>query len=399
MRILEASNNCQLTYCLNIHRGETLEEQARAIEEHAVAVRNRLAVTEAFGLGLRFGIESLRELEEVDQTAAFGGMLSELNLYGFTINGFPYGQFHETRVKESVYAPDWRSNDRRDYTLGLANVLAELLPPDTEGSISTVPCSFQPWIKTEQDVEQMVQMLVEVVLHLHQIQDTQGVLIHLGLEPEPACYLETSDEFIRFFNDQMLMQGRRLLAKELKNPEEVLRRHLGINFDCCHLAIQYENLTDSLRRFVSEGILLSKVHLSAALDVSDPRHFSQLASFDEPVYLHQVKAKTARGDLLHFVDLPEALAALPAASDIESARVHFHVPLFWPGDAEGLSTTATCMDDRFWELLAGGICPHLEIETYTFDVLPESLRPPTVVDCIVSEYEWVLNKLKQAVGD
>src|SRR5262249_49143975 len=141
----------------------------------------------------------------------------------------------------------------------LAHSLIHLLPEGIDGSISTVPCSFKPWIASEADVEQMVANLTQCAQALHKIHEHTGKEIHLGLEPEPSCYLETTDEAVRFFKDSLLRLGSKKL------PEEILRKHIGVCFDTCHVAIQYEDLAESLRRYASEGIRISKIQVSAAL--------------------------------------------------------------------------------------------------------------------------------------
>jgi hypothetical protein len=390
---LKNSQHTHLTYCLNIHRGETWEENFEAVREHATAVRDELAWSDPFGLGLRISHTAAAFLHgHADERRRFKEFMAEQRLYAYTINGFPYGQFHGTRVKENVYAPDWRTAERRDYTNQLTDVLADLLEEGTTGSISTVPCSFKPWIKTEEDIDQMVRMICDSALHMHKLQEEQGTYIHLGLEPEPCCYLETTDEFIHFYKDELLRKGRRYLADKVSRPEEMLRKQVGINFDCCHIAIQYEELCDSLNRLMAEGVLLSKIHISAALTCT-PDHLPALEPFDEPVYFHQVKARQAKSpEILSWDDLAPALKDLPDCRDVEELRCHFHVPLFWEG-SERLGTTAAAMTPEFFAMLKKGICEHLEIETYTFDVLPPELQKSNVVESITPEFRWVMDRL------
>ena len=288
-------------------------------------------------------------------------------------------------MKEQVYAPDWRTTERRDYTNLLADILADFLPDGTGGSISTVPCSFKPWITSDGDVRQMAQRLINCVVHLDAIRERTGREIHLGLEPEPGCFLETTDETIRFFNASLLplAQGR--------VSEESLRRHLGVCFDTCHVAIQFEDLAGSFRRFQREGIRISKVQISTALSATPTQKaIEALRHFCEPVYLHQVKARLRSGGLLSWSDLPEALDQDELLANAEELRVHFHVPLFVENYG-ALRSTAPALTPRFFALLHSA--EHLEIETYTFDVLPEELRSGGVVASIAREYDWVLKNL------
>ena len=386
-----------LAYCLNIHPGDTWEENFEAIRRHARAVRDRVAGGRPFGLGLRVGHTASSALEDPATREALVAFLAEERMYVFTINGFPYGRFHRGPVKEKVYQPDWRTSARRDYTNRLADLLSHLLPEGQDGSISTVPCSFKPWIIRAQDVERMVHHLSDCVAHLVSIEERTGREIHIGLEPEPGCYLESTEDAVRFFTEQLYLHGARRLQQRTGRPrpaaEALLRRHLGICLDTCHLAVQFEDLQASIKAFRADGIRISKLQLSAALQVlNDRSRIEALHPFVEPVYLHQVKAKTRHGALRSWNDLPEALHDVKDHPEYERLRIHFHVPLFWEGSTH-LDTTAGGLDPAFFARLRDGITAHLEIETYTFDVLPPPLRSGDVVECLSREYAWVLARL------
>jgi hypothetical protein len=383
-----------LTYCLNVHPGEAWADQLVAIRTHAAALRARIAADKRFGLGLRIGAQAAEELADPKAVRYARDYMSDHGLYAFTINGFPYGKFHGARVKEDVYKPDWRTRERRDYTIRLADVLAALLPPGVEGSISTVPVAFKPSIENQEDLHRSARMLMDTVLHLDRVHEKTGKLIHLGLEPEPCCYLETTDEFLRFFDETLLDYGRSYLQGRLTggaDAELLIRRHLGVCLDTCHAALQFENLEDVLSKYERAGIRISKVQVSAALEC-DTGDRGALKPFAEPVYLHQVKGRAQDGAVRSWTDLPDALMDLAKPSDVDTLRVHFHVPLFWKGDGQ-LRTTAGTITDKFLDRLLSGACGHIEIETYTFDVLPPELRARTIVDSIAKEYAWILGKL------
>ncbi|HMP75109.1 MAG TPA: metabolite traffic protein EboE [Kiritimatiellia bacterium] len=382
--MIDASSH--LTYCLNIHPGESWVEQEAAIRRHACAVRDRVAGGRPFGLGLRLSAASVRTLSEPAVLAAFRALLDREGLYAFTINGFPYGAFHATRVKEAVYRPDWRTAERLAYTCQMADVLAALLPDGVEGSISTVPVGFGADFADAAARAQAADRLVDAARHLAAIEARTGRLLHLGLEPEPACVLETCDDALGFFA---------LLQDRAGRDAELVRRHVGICFDTCHVALAFEELATTWRRYRAAGIRISKVQLSAALEVRGPAP-AALAAFVEPVYLHQVRMRRRGGAAAAWLDLPDALAAWP--DDADTTRVHFHVPLFWSGDGALQPTTHT-LDDPFRACLRDGSCAHQEIETYTFDVLPPELRAGGVVDSICSEYRWVAAALLPPEGD
>ena len=248
--ILQHSPPLHLTYCLNIHPGESWAENFAAIREKALAVKQRVAPDQWFGIGLRIAHQAAEELTaSADLRAEALDFFSSNHLYPFSINGFPYGRFHAGPVKEDVYAPDWRTPERLHYTLQLADLLAVWLPEQVDGSISTVPCSFKAWIQTPEDVLAMVENLTSTVAYLAAVHEDTGREIHLGLEPEPDCYLETTAETIAFFKNVLFTSGAIQLARLLKcyrsDAEALIRRHLGVCFDTCHVALQYEDLVKS----------------------------------------------------------------------------------------------------------------------------------------------------------
>ena len=391
------THSLDLTYCLNVHPGESWTENRAAIRDKALSVKRLVAPDAPFGLGLRLGNRAARELANPQALDEALDIFRGENLYAFTINGFPYGRFHDGPVKEQVYHPDWRTQEREEYTILLANILAALLPDDATGSISTVPCSFASWVQAGDD-SLMAARLANCAAHLDAIRERTGKVIHLGLEPEPCCHIETTEQMIHFFNDSLLREGVDHLVTQKGHDgataEEVIRRHLGVCLDTCHTAIQFEDVTEALRRYRKEGIRVSKVQISAALKACpSPESLAALRAFDEPVYLHQVKARCAHEKVRTWIDLPDALHEFPLVPDVEEMRVHFHVPLFFEGSGP-LRSTATTLDAEFFSELISGATSHLEIETYTFDVLPQAMRQGGVVASIAREYEWVADKLK-----
>ena len=176
-----------LTYCLNLHPGEAWAENFAAIQTHVLAIRDRVAPGGPFGLGLRLGDRAARELAPATRLAELRDFLAAHGLYAFTVNGFPYGAFHGTAVKENVYRPDWRSAERLDYTVRLAEILAALLPEGVAGSISTVPVSYKDWMKSEADLRPAVENLAECAHRLEELYRRTGKDIALALEPEPDC--------------------------------------------------------------------------------------------------------------------------------------------------------------------------------------------------------------------
>jgi len=386
-----------LTYCLNVHPGESWKENLAAIRGKAMAVRDLVCTGGRFGLGLRLSCRAAGELCRPRSLAAFRRFLADNDLYVFTINGFPYGTFHATAVKQKVYSPDWRSVRRRNYTIVLADILAELLPEGVVGSISTVPGSYKRWIRTDQDVREMVAALADVAAHLHEIRERTGREICLALEPEPDCFLEKTADAISFFGGPLTSLGAEQVRERLGiGPDEartILRRHLGVCFDTSHLAVQFENLAASLKSLLRAGIRIGKVHLSSALRVRPSRpSMARLNEFDDGVYLHQVRVRYADGRIDRFADLPGALGSVAAGGRAGEWRVHFHVPLFFTR-AGGLRSTSSLFTPAFAKVLTSGASQNVEIETYTFGVLPEMLGVPDVIQGIAEEYKWVLRNV------
>jgi len=373
-----------LAYCTNIHRGESWAEIFGALEKHTLAVRARICPDKPFAIGLRLGAEAARDLSDPRTLLDFQRWLDKHQCYVFTINGFPYGRFHGQKVKEQVYAPDWTTQERLDYTLLLFDLLAQIMPPDLEGSVSTVPVSFKEFVRDEGYAAAARARLWQGVDGLHKICRRYGRNLHLGLEPEPLCYLETTAETIQFFE--------RLRAD--RPGDTRLEELLGVNYDCCHLAVEFENPADSLKRLRDHGIRISKAHLSNALIVTPtPAAREALKAFQDPVYLHQVVARDAKGALKRYKDLDAALAEADtrdAAGALPEWRIHFHLPLHSQPSALYGNTASHLQGALDFLARAPNLCSHFEMETYTWEVLPESLRQRRVEDQLAAEYEWTL---------
>ena len=384
-----------LTYCTNIHPGENWPDVMTSLKHHLPRVKVAVAPTKPFGVGLRLSAEAAATLHAPGELAAFRNFLAAEDLFVFTINGFPYGAFHGQRVKEAVYQPDWRDERRLAYTNQLADILVELLPVSGFGSISTVPGTFKALGKGAETL--MAEMMLRHAAHLIGLHQAHGKTIALALEPEPCCFLETIEESVRFFEDHLFSPGAAGRIAELTGlavgeAEAALRRHLGLCYDVCHAAVEFENAGESISALRAAGIPIQKLQLSAALRLTPgPSQLEALNAFAEGTYLHQVVTRAAGGTLTRYVDLPDALAQA-SASPAEEWRVHFHVPIF-EADIEPLGTT----QDFLAEILAlhrdTPISPHLEVETYTWDVLPPALRGMPVDEAIARELQWVKARL------
>ena len=381
---MELANGIHLAYCTNIHRGESWEETFRTLNRYTLAVRNRVCPGGAYAIGLRLGAAAARELSDPATLSGFRKWLEKNNCYVFTINGFPYGDFHGTRVKEQVYLPDWSSRDRLDYTKRLFDLLCDILPEGLAGSVSTLPGSFKRFVTDNDRVSAMEQNLAKAVEYIDELSEKMGHDLHLGLEPEPLGYFETSEETVDFFD--------RLLDSYPGERERVLRR-LGVNYDTCHLAVEYERAGESLARFQQNRIRLSKVHLSSALRLADfsASALQRLWGFCDEVYLHQVVAVDKAGRFHRYEDLDLALEARERGKDgAEEWRIHFHIPLHALPLPPLQPTTDHIQDTLDFFKVEPDLCHHFEMETYTWEVLPEDLANSDVVDQLVREYQWTL---------
>ena len=383
---MKLKHGLHLAYCTNIHRGESWGQTFESLQKYVLAVRNRLGTKSPYAIGLRLGADAARELSEPATLTGFQRWLEAENCYVFTINGFPYGRFHGTRVKEQVYAPDWTMLERVAYTNLLFDLLGEIVPAGVEGSVSTVPVSFKEFIKSPAQVRAARENLWKSIEHIERVSRRTGRTLHLGLEPEPLCYLETSAEAVEFIE-----QMRADRPGDLRLDE-----HLGVNYDCCHLALQYESPREALGRLRQHKIKVSKLHLSNALKVKPTAEVRQaLRSFADEVYFHQVLARSADGTIKRHKDLDDALALhnhLPPALTDEW-RIHFHIPLHCP-PTPLFGTTADHVQGVLDVLKeTPSLCSHLEMETYTWEVMPAEMKKRNVVDQLVDEYLWTIAEL------
>ena len=351
-------------------------------------VREQVCPEGEYAIGLRLSASAARELSDPQTLLSFRKWLDSRECYVFTINGFPHGDFHGTRVKEDVYRPDWTTPERVEYTKLIFDILDQIAPEGREASVSTVPGSFKRFIDSDEQHQAMYRNLAECAEYIERICDKSGRDMHLGLEPEPLCLFETSAETADFID---------ALRDSNAGDLDVLKRRIGVNYDACHLAVEYESATESLNRLIDRDIRISKIHLSSALKVADfsEATLSLLEGFCDEVYLHQVVARTGDQPLVRYEDLDIALEARKEGKDrADEWRIHFHIPLHSSPGAP-LDSTADHIQDALDIVQSRpDICRHYEMETYTWEVLPGDLGTTDVVDQLVKEYQWTLDALE-----
>lgn len=397
MSLLSAAawHRSRLCYCSNVHPALHLDEVSALISGTLHAIRNKRSL-ESMGSGLWLSAAAARRLTAGDgELVRLRALLDKHHIRLFTLNGFPFGNFHRDSVKERVYAPDWSRSGRLEYSLQLAEILAQLLPPDEiEGTISTLPIGYDC---DSTAYATALRRLCHAASELHRLEQRSGRRIRLCLEMEPGCMIESSDQLIRLFTRELPTAA----AGEGVEPA-LLQRHLGCCFDVCHQAVMFEDPYRSLQEIAAAGIAIGKMQISSALELTEPEDTAgrqALAEYVEPRYLHQVRAGCGAGEVSGVMDLPLALhrGALPWNCPW---RIHFHVPIQADALADGrLRTTRSAIGSAL-DFLADhrAITPHLEVETYTWQLLPAGLRPQTeeaLQQGIVAELTWLEGELRR----
>ncbi|MFN9368301.1 MAG: metabolite traffic protein EboE [Planctomycetia bacterium] len=360
-----AYSSLPLGYCTNVHPCRTVADVVPLLDRFAVPIRDRCGFEIAVGLWL----PATAAAEVAASPAAVASLreaLVDRGLSCHTLNAFPHGDFHGMRVKESVYLPDWTDPRRLDYTLTCGRLLAAILPAGAEGSISTLPLGFKAAATRPTFESDAIASLLACGRGLAAIQSETGRLVRLAIEPEPFCLLETTAETVAFF-------GRLFAAAAAAGVEDLVRRHVGLCYDVCHQAVEFEDPAAAVAGLSAAGIRINKVQISCAIEVADPRDQAQreaLATYVEPRYLHQTMARAADGSILRAVDLTADLVREPSPAWLAARpwRIHYHVPV----DAERLGPLGTTRADLRAAIRAiGGLAepPHLEVETYTWPVM------------------------------
>ncbi|MFD0265971.1 metabolite traffic protein EboE [Streptomyces sp. NPDC127106] len=369
-----------LAYCTNVHPAETLEGITAQLTTYAEPVR-KAADEPVIGLGLWLPQDAAAVLAA--DPAAVAALRRELTARGLetvTLNGFPYRGFHAPVVKRAVYYPDWSEPARLEYTLNLARILARLLPADAErGSVSTLPLAWRTaWSRTRKAAA--MRQLDALAAGLRRIEAETGRVIRVAVEPEPGCVAETTEQAVRLLADAD-------------------HDRIGLCLDVCHLAVAHEDPGTAVARLLTAGLPVVKVQASSALeaaDPADPKVRDALAPFAEPRFLHQTReAAPAGAALLGSDDLGPALAgALPGRAPW---RIHYHVPLH-EEPAPPLASTGPVLRETLRTLFGGdhAVTDHIEVETYTWSVLPEGSRPVGAAGLargIAAELSWTGREL------
>jgi len=388
-----------LTYSTLVHPGDNWQQMWASLTTYVPQVKARIAHNQRFGVSLRLSADSANTLVnsavERDKLKKF---LGDNDMYLYTVNAFPYGAFKGTIVKEQVYEPDWRSEERTRYTKNVADVLADVCPADIAPSIQSAPLGFKPRVTGDDVVASYTDHVLRVVAHLVELEARTGRTVQLALEPEPFCFLETTDETVDYFTRHLYSgAAAEKLAKlahlPISQAHGALRRHLGIVFDICHQAVEYENIAESLQKLTDAGIPIFKLQEAAALRVPEVSQsvVDTLKRYAKTIYLTQTMEKN-NGKLNRFLNLDDAIAAFEKDPGPREWRIHIHVPVFLD-DLGQFRTTRFAIEEALRFHKAKPLSRQLEIETYTWDVLPENLKTGDIVEYVCRELDWVRGQL------
>src|SRR5579863_2303303 len=388
-----------LSYSTLVHPGDNWEQMSHSLRTFVPQVKARVSPNQPFGLSLRLAAPSAEMLAR-DGAARddLKRFLAEKDLYLYTVNAFPYGAFKDTIVKEQVYEPDWRSEERTQYTINVANILADVCPPGIAPSIQTAPLGFKARVTGPDVVASYTNNVLRVVAHLIALEAKTGRTVRLALEPEPFCFLETTDETIDYFAKHLyagpaVEKLAKLAHVPIAEANEALRRHLGIVYDICHQAVEYEDIAQSLQKLVDAGVPVFKLQEAAALhmpEVTQPV-VDTLKRYAKTIYLTQTMEKKD-GKINRYLNVDDAIAAFEKNPGPREWRTHIHVPVFLD-DLGQFRTTRFAIADALRLHKQKPISRHLEVETYTWDMLPESAKSNDIVDYICRELEWVKGQL------
>jgi hypothetical protein len=388
-----------LTYSTLVHPGDDWTQMWDSLITYVPKVKARIAPRERFGVSLRLSASSAQTLAaSKPEREKLKKFLGDNDMYLYTVNAFPYGAFKGTVVKEQVYEPDWRSEERTRYTMNVAEVLADVAPDDISPSIQTAPLGFKPRVTGEDVIASFTAHVLRVAAQLIEIEARTGRTVTLAIEPEPYCFLETTDETVDYFTKHLYsgasaMAAAKLAGIPVSEAHIALRRHIGVVFDICHQAVEFENIADSLQKLTDAGIPIFKLQEAAALHVPEvtPSIAATLKRYADTIYLTQTIEKK-NGKLTRYLNLEDALAAWDKDPAPCEWRTHFHVPVFLD-DLGPFRTTRFAIEDALRFHKANPLSRQLEIETYTWDVLPENLKTGDIVDYVCRELEWVRGQL------
>jgi hypothetical protein len=389
-----------LTYSTLVHQTDNWDQLWKSVNTYLPAVKARVAPHEKFGVCLRTSAPSVELLsQEPSKVADLKQFFKDNDLYLYTANAFVYGVFKKQVIKEDVYEPDWATPERREYTKKVATLLAELAPEGINPSIQSAPLGFKPKVTGEDVVDAYTSNVIDVVAHLVDLKKRTGKTVTLGLEPEPRCYLETTDETITYFKDRLFSGATaKRLAKATGLNEadaaQAMRDYMGVVFDIGHQAVGYEDIPASLQKLVDNGVQIVKLQEAASMYIPEvtQKTVDELQKFAKTIYLSQTCQKKD-GKMTWFLNLEDAFEDWYKNPGPREWRTHFHVPVFLNDLGGNFGTTRFALEQALAFHKKTPLSTHLEIETYTWDVLPDHLKTGDIVEYVTRELDWVKGQL------
>ncbi len=393
-----------LTYSTLVHPGDTWPEMKHSLQTYVPEVKKRFCPDAPMGVSLRLSNESVEELtSDPNERIWLKNFLDDNDLYVFTVNAFPFGPFKGETVKAKVYEPDWTTDARTKYTMRIADILAEVTGLDVEPTIQTAPLAFRPKVTSDSYIDQFNENIYKVVAHLMKLEKKTGHRVKLAVEPEPFCFLETIPETVVWFNTHIysLAAAERISHYSSQPLAEVFgatRRYLGVVLDICHQSVEFENIADDIDQLSQSGIPIFKLQEAAALRIDNvtPDIVQELRKYTGTIYLSQT-TELRDGIITRFLNLEDAITAWESDPGPREWRTHFHVPVFLK-DLGPFQTTRSGIDDALKVHARTPLSTHLEIETYTWDVLPEHLKTGDIIEYVVRELEYVRDELARQVA-
>lgn len=394
-----------LTYSMLVHPGDTWSDMKASLTTFMPEIKKRFSPDAKMGVSFRMANATVEELlAKPDQRQWLKNYCLENDLYIFTVNAFPYGPFKGQLVKAEVYEPDWTTEKRTQYTINIANILAEVTSDDIEPTIQTAPLAFRPKSTDLKYQELFNENIYRVIAHLMELEQQTGRRVKLAVEPEPFCFLESIPETVDWFNESIYtLKAAERIAELSRQPlAEVfgaVRRYLGVVLDICHQSVQFEDIAEDIKLLSEAGIPIFKLQEAAALMVENvsPEIVQELKKFTGTIYLSQTN-QLRDGKLTKFLNLEDAIAEWEENPGPCQWRTHFHVPVFLK-DLGSFQTTRSGIDVALKVHAKTPLSTHLEIETYTWDVLPDHLKTGDITEYLVRELEYVRDELQRQVKD
>ena len=388
-----------LTYSTLVHPADDWDQLWKSVNTYLPQVKARMAPDQKFGTCLRISAPSAAALSaDPGKRADLKKFMSDNDLYLYTANAFVYGVFKKQVIKEDVYEPDWQTEERVEYTMQVANLLAALAPDGISPSIQSAPLGFKPKVTGDDVVQTYTTNVIRVVAHLIKLHKETGKVVTLGLEPEPRCFLETTDETIAYFTSHLYSgETAKRLAKATGLNEAdaavAMRKHTGVVFDIGHQAVGFEDIPASLQKLVDAGVQIVKLQEAASMYMPGvtQKTVDALQAFAKTIYLSQT-CQMKDGKMTWFLNLEDAFEDWYKNPGPRDWRTHFHVPVFL-NDLGAFGTTRFALEQALAFHKKNPLSAHLEIETYTWDVLPDHLKTGDIVEYVTREMEWVKGQL------